>query len=73
MKWLLASAVCFSAACAPVERSTDLPRDARASFILVDKSDRTLTLYDGRAVLKTYTDLQFGDAPSGHKRFEGDE
>jgi murein L,D-transpeptidase YafK len=47
--------------------------DARATFILVDKSDRTLTLYDGGTVLKTYHGLQFGDAPIGHKQFEGDE
>ena len=31
------------------------------------------TLYDGDAVIKTYTGLQFGDAPVGHKQFEGDE
>ncbi len=32
-----------------------------------------LTLYtDGKAV-RRYTGLQFGDAPMGHKQFEGDE
>ena len=61
------------AACAPIERPTSLPIDAIATFILVDKSDRTLTLYGDGAVLKTYTEIQFGDAPLGHKRFEGDE
>jgi murein L,D-transpeptidase YafK len=50
-----------------------VPEGARASFILVDKSDRTLTLFADGAVLKTYTGFQFGDAPMGHKQFEGDE
>ncbi len=44
-----------------------------ADFVLVDKSDRMLTLYaDGRA-FRTIADIQFGDQPSGPKRFEGDE
>ncbi len=60
-------------ACAPVVPIADLPGYGGTSFILVDKSDRTLTLYDGGTVLKTYTGLQFGDAPEGHKQFEGDE
>lgn len=72
MRFFAPFALCLIA-CAPVERSADLPGAARASFILVDKSDRTLTLYDGGTVLKAYTGLQFGDAPSGHKQFEGDE
>lgn len=41
--------------------------------MLVDKSDRTLTLYRHGAELKTYTGLQLGGAPEGHKQFEGDE
>ncbi|MGB3379698.1 MAG: L,D-transpeptidase family protein [Allopontixanthobacter sediminis] len=53
--------------------SWGMPEDARATYILVDKSERTLTLYDGDAVIKIYTDLQFGDEPTGHKQFEGDE
>jgi len=44
----------------------------QVDFVLVDKSDRTLTLYaDGRPV-KTYTGIQLGGAPVGAKRFEGD-
>jgi len=68
-----ALAIWFLAACAPVERSAAVPEGARASFILVDKSDRTLTLFADGAVLKAYTGTQFGDAPMGHKQFEGDE
>ncbi len=72
MRFFAAFALCL-VACAPVMPAADFWGDVRASYILVDKSDRTLTLYDGGTVLKTYTDLQFGDAPLGHKRFEGDE
>lgn len=46
---------------------------AAADFVLVDKSDRTLTLYYDGAMVKTYQGIGFGDAPSGHKQFEGDE
>jgi murein L,D-transpeptidase YafK len=44
-----------------------------ADFVLVDKSDRTLSVYGGGKLLRTYRDLQFGGAPRGHKRFQGDE
>lgn len=44
-----------------------------ADFILIDKSDRTMWVYSGGAAIRTYTGLQFGDAPRGHKHFEGDE
>ncbi len=44
-----------------------------AELVRVDKSARTLTLFaDGRAV-KTYSGIQLGGAPQGHKHFEGDE
>ncbi|QGN56325.1 murein L,D-transpeptidase family protein [Novosphingobium sp. Gsoil 351] len=46
---------------------------APVDLVLVDKSDRTLTLYtEGRAV-RTYTGIQLGDEPVGAKHFEGDE
>ena len=45
----------------------------RADFVLVDKSERTLWVYQDGAVIRTYSGLQYGDAPFGHKQFEGDE
>lgn len=51
----------------------DVPPPPTADFVLVDKSDRTLTLYADGTALKTYAGIQFGAAPIGHKRFEGDE
>ncbi len=44
-----------------------------ADRILVDKSDRLLILYDGEEEIARYAGIRFGDAPEGHKRFEGDE
>ncbi len=60
----LALAACSSA-------PTLLPQ--QADLVVVAKSERTLTLFRQGAPLKTYRGLQFGAAPQGHKRFEGDE
>ncbi|MEP0191554.1 MAG: L,D-transpeptidase family protein [Erythrobacter sp.] len=57
----------------PARRSTQQPSRVYADYLLVDKSDRSLTVYHRGQPLKTYFGLQFGDAPIGHKRFEGDE
>ncbi|MFV0645885.1 MAG: murein L,D-transpeptidase family protein [Sphingomonadaceae bacterium] len=52
---------------------TDFPVSGLADYVRVDKSDRTLTLFRQGWPMKTYYGLQFGDTPTGHKRFEGDE
>lgn len=49
------------------------PAFPTADFVLVDKSDRTLTLYTDGAATLVIPGIQFGDAPEGHKQFEGDE
>jgi murein L,D-transpeptidase YafK len=43
------------------------------ALVLVDKSDRRLTLYQSGKVVMTIDAIRFGDAPIGHKRQEGDE
>ena len=43
------------------------------ALVLVDKSDRRLTYYQGGKVVTTVENIRFGDAPIGHKRQEGDE
>lgn len=54
----------------PVAR---LPANTRIDRLLVDKSKRTLIGFSaGREVVR-YTAIQLGDAPTGHKQFEGDE
>jgi murein L,D-transpeptidase YafK len=43
-----------------------------ADFVLIDKSERTLTLFAEGQPFRHYTGLQLGGAPEGPKRFEGD-
>ena len=44
-----------------------------ADFVLVDKSERILTLYSEGRPFRTIAGLQLGDEPLGAKRFQGDE
>lgn len=44
-----------------------------ADYLIVDKSERLLIAYQDGRPIRAYRGLQFGDAPMGHKRFEGDE
>lgn len=60
--WLL-----LSAAFGSMAQSQSVDR------IVVDKSDRTLWLMQGERIVRTYKDIKLGDAPIGHKQFEGDE
>lgn len=48
-----------------------LPLGATADRIVVEKSARRLTLYDGDTPLKSYR-VALGSAPRGHKEREGD-
>ncbi len=57
----------------PQARAQQARDDERADFVLIDKSERKLWLYQDGVVIRTYSGLQYGDAPLGHKRFEGDE
>ncbi len=70
MKFLVTLlALLLLAACA--QKASTLPEVA--DFVLVEKSNRTITLFTDGAVTKIYSGIQFGDAPRGHKQFEGDE
>ena len=58
------------------DASTELPTipaGTKADRILVDKSDRLLILFKDDNEIARYSNIRFGDAPGGHKRFEGDE
>jgi murein L,D-transpeptidase YafK len=46
---------------------------AQVDYLLVDKSERLMIGYVGGQPVKVWRGLQFGDAPQGHKQFEGDE
>jgi murein L,D-transpeptidase YafK len=45
----------------------------QADRILVDKSDRVMILYKQDVELRRYSNIKLGDAPFGHKQFQGDE
>ncbi len=51
--------------------TSSLPSSQRVTRILVNKSHRTLTLMDGRAVIKVFT-IALGRCPVGAKMQEGD-
>ena len=44
-----------------------------ADHVVVEKAARRLTLYAGGVPVARIDGLQLGDAPAGHKRFQGDE
>lgn len=41
--------------------------------VVVRKADRVIELYAGGRLVHTIAGIQLGDAPVGHKRFQGDE
>lgn len=70
----------ISGAVAGCTRAPQTPARASAvhaeaiALIRVEKSARRLLLLDAAGgVLRSYEGIQLGDAPAGHKRFEGDE
>ncbi len=87
-KLVLILALSITACTAPKLDSAGVDKEAKLSkadrkvvdvaqksgaLVLVDKSDRRLTFYQGGKVVMTINDIRFGDAPIGHKRQEGDE
>jgi len=70
-RWLASLAALALGSCASLAQ--EAPALRAADFVLVDKSDRTLTVFRDGEASWTVTGLQYGDAPMGHKRFEGDE
>ncbi|HEV2597000.1 L,D-transpeptidase family protein [Sphingopyxis sp.] len=61
------------AACSPANSQPAPPVGTKADRLLVDKSERVLIAYAGNREIVRYSGIRFGDAPTGHKRFEGDE
>jgi len=62
-----------AAALAACARAEEAPLPPVADLVVVDKSDRTLTLFTAGRPTWTVEQVQFGGAPEGHKQFEGDE
>ena len=74
MRSLLAPILLLLAACGSANSQTAvLPKGTKADRLLVDKSERVLIAYAGNREIVRYTHIRFGDAPTGHKQFEGDE
>lgn len=75
MKWISVSFLAALLACAPAWALTPpamAPAAQRADRIVVDKAQRRMQLFQKNTVIRTYSIL-LGDAPSGHKRQQGDE
>ncbi|MDA9918471.1 L,D-transpeptidase family protein [Erythrobacter sp.] len=49
------------------------PARLLADYLIIDKSERILIAYKDGQPIRAYRGLNFGDAPAGHKQFEGDE
>jgi murein L,D-transpeptidase YafK len=49
------------------------PRLPEVDRLYIDKSERWMQLWSGDRLVHIITGIQLGDAPQGHKRFEGDE
>jgi murein L,D-transpeptidase YafK len=62
-------ALLFAAAALALQAYADPP--PQADFILVDKSDRQMTLYQKGKVLRSYR-IVLGGNPEGHKQQQGD-
>lgn len=63
-------ALCLAVGTASAHVLQPLPEVDR---ILVDKSERWMQLWSRGQLVRTITGIQLGDAPIGHKQFEGDE
>jgi len=57
----------------PAVRTFPAPVQQVADYLVVDKSDRILVAYSSGQPIAVYYGIQFGEAPLGHKRFQGDE
>ncbi len=57
----------------PAQSSVPESAPPLVDHVVVDKTARTLVLYMQGQPVRAITDIQLGDAPLGHKRFQGDE
>ncbi|MGE3692995.1 MAG: murein L,D-transpeptidase family protein [Novosphingobium sp.] len=60
----------LTAGAAPAEAPLQLPE---VDYIRVFKAARQMQLYSAGRLVHTIEHIQLGDAPAGHKQFEGDE
>ena len=67
---ILALVLILSAGAARAEARLQLPE---IDYIRVEKAARAMVLYSDGQPVHTIRGIQLGDAPKGHKRFQGDE
>src|SRR6478752_1747641 len=65
MRLIALPACLFLAACGAASSQPSLPAGTKA--------DRVLIAYAGNREIVRYKNIRFGDVPTGHKQFEGDE
>ncbi len=53
--------------------ATPTPPERIADYIIVDKSDRNLVLFQNGREIRRFKNIRFGDVRYGHKQFQGDE
>jgi murein L,D-transpeptidase YafK len=70
VRLILALGLTLLSGAATAEAPLQLPG---IDYIRVVKSARQMELYAGERLVHTITGIQLGDAPEGHKRFQGDE
>ena len=73
MRFFVSLSLLFATVMAGPTSAQQARAGERADLVVVDKSERTLWVYQGGKAIRTYRGLQLGDAPQGHKRFHGDE
>lgn len=70
MRFRLALVAAICALSGSASANVSLPA---VDALLVDKSERTLTAFVAGTPVRVIRGIQLGDAPHGHKQFEGDE
>lgn len=70
LRRIAALALLLMAGAAHSETSLQLPQ---VDYIRVLKSARQMQLWSGGRMVHTFEQIQLGDAPVGHKQFQGDE
>ncbi|MCB2048492.1 MAG: L,D-transpeptidase family protein [Novosphingobium sp.] len=73
MRHLALTGLAIVALAGPLHSSVAETDPPLADHVVVDKTARTITLYAQGRMLRSFGGIQLGDAPRGHKRFQGDE
>lgn len=73
MRRVMPFACLLLAACGTANSQPSPAVGTKVDRLFVDKSERLLVAYAANREIVRYTNIRFGDAPTGHKRFEGDE